>query len=445
MGMAMMALISSALMCGAGESWQAGVGRVDITPEESVWLAGYAGRDHASQGTLHPIWVKALALEDAQGQRAVVVATDILGYTKPLADRIRARLAQDLQLSPAQIILNASHTHSGPVIDESLLCIYPLDDAELAKVKKYTATLEDKVVRAVHDAFDGLQPAQLASANGVCRFAVNRRNNKEAEILSTHDFNGPVDHAVPVLRVSGPDGALRAVLFGYACHCTTLNGYEWCGDYAGFAQITLEQAHPGCTALFFAGCGADQNPLPRRTVALATQYGQELAAAVTRALCENMTTLEPALVTRYEELDLALQTPPSRDELLHIAQTGAPYMQRAAQDQLRVLDAGDQLRSSYPYPVTLWRLGQQSIAALGGEVVVDYAVFLKDLLGNDTFVMGYSNDVMGYIPSERVLQEGGYEGASAQLIYGLPSPWAPGIEQRILDTARKLAGEAAPH
>ena len=68
--------------------------------------------------------------------------------------------------------------------------------------------------------------------------------------------------------------------FGYACHPTVLDGYEWSGDYPGFAQIELEKSYPGTVAMFFQGTGADMNPLPRRTVPLAQQYGEELAAAV---------------------------------------------------------------------------------------------------------------------------------------------------------------------
>ena len=76
---------------------------------------------------------------------------------------------------------------------------------------------------------------------------------------------------MPVLKITGPDGKLRAVLFGYACHNTTLTAevYQLSGDYAGFAAAELEAKHPGATALFLMLCGADQNPSPRGTVELA--------------------------------------------------------------------------------------------------------------------------------------------------------------------------------
>lgn len=431
----------SVVSAAAGDGWMAGVARVDITPEDPLWLAGYASRDREAEGTLHPIWLKALALRDAHGHRAVLVTSDVLGWPKPSADRVRARLRERLGLEHAQVILSASHTHSGPVLDGTLLCIYPLEAPQLDAVRRYTAALEDRAVAVAEQAFAALQPAQLESAAGVARFAVNRRNNREAEILRTHDFEGPVDHAAPVLRVTGSDGAPLAVVFGYACHNTTLDSYQWCGDYAGFAQIELENAFPGCSAMFFAGCGGDQNPLPRRSVARARQYGETLASAVRCALTGGATPLEPVLRTAYREIDLPLNGPPSREELEQVAATAQGYMSRAAREQLDILDAGGALRTSYAYPVQMWRIGGQALAVLGGEVVVDYAVAIKQMLGNETFVMAYANDVMSYIPSERVLAEGGYEGDTSQLIYGMPAKWRVGIEARILDAVRAVARE----
>jgi hypothetical protein len=435
-------------VCGAAssqapeEGWQAGVASADITPAEPMWLAGYASRDHPSEGMVHPLWVKALALQDADGRRAVLVTSDILGFPKALSDRICDRLRSGLGLERADILLNSSHTHSSPVVAGSLMCMYPLDANGLRRVEEYAKTLEDAVVRVAEQAFADLKPARLFSGNGVARFAVNRRNNREAEILDTYEFKGPVDHAVPVLLVRGEDDAPRAVVCGYACHGTVLSDFVWCGDYPGFAQIELEKAYPGAVALFMAGCGADQNPLPRRSVALARQYGRELAAAAERAIEDSLKPLDPHLVTRYGETELALMPPLTREELEKIAIEGVSYMQNTAKDFLRQLDAGQALRSTYPYCLQVWRLGGQTLVALGGEVVVDYALSVKRMLGRDTFVLGYSNDLMSYIPSARVLKEGGYEGDTSQFLYGMPAKWQEDIESRILNAVRLLATDA---
>ena len=423
-------------------AWRAGVARVDITPREPMWLAGYASRDHESEGVLHPIFVKALVLQDADGHKALLITSDVLGFPKDMSDRIRDRLKERFQLERPQIILSSSHTHTGPVLGTSLWSIYPMDEAQMKRVERYSRKLEDQVVECAAQALDAMKPARMFSGNGVTRFAVNRRNNAEAAILDTHDLKGPVDHATPVLKVVDEAGVLMAVAFGYACHATVLSSYQLSGDYPGFAQIELETAHPGATAMFFAGCGADQNPLPRRSAALAQQYGRELAAAVERVLIETANELAPTLKTEYTETELLLSGPPTREQLAAIAQTATRYTQRAALGFLKQLDDGKTLRTSYLYPVQLWQLGSQTIVALGGEVVVDYAVFLKEMLGRETFVLGFSNDLMSYIPSVRVLREGGYEGATSQMEYDMPAPWAEDIEARILSATRDLAIKA---
>src|SRR5690606_18002319 len=169
----------------------------------------------------------------------------------------------DYSLSKSQIIINTSHTHSGPVLQDALLDLYPLDEQQLAKIKQYTDKLEDQVVTMVGKALASMKPASLFSENGITRFQVNRRNNIEAKLTRQTDLHGPNDYSVPVIKIIDEQGELMAVAFGYACHNTVLSDYKWSGDYAGYAQLQLEKAYPGATALFFQGCGGNQNPLPR--------------------------------------------------------------------------------------------------------------------------------------------------------------------------------------
>jgi neutral ceramidase len=436
----LIALLVVALPAGArSEGWKAGVSRTIITPKQPMWQAGYAARTHASEGTLHELWAKAVALEDADGQRAVLVTTDLLGIPKGVSDRIRAALKQSLNLSKAQIILNSSHTHSGPVLSDALADIYPLDAAEQAKVDTYTRQLETQLISLVQQAFAHLEPATLSAANGVTRFQVNRRNNREATLREQSELKGPNDYAVPVIKVANSRGAIKAVIFGYACHNTVLDLYQFSGDYAGCAQLEIEKAYPGATALFFQGAGADQNPMPRRTVPLALQFGRELSAAVERVLNEPLRPLAAQLSVAYSETYLALMPPPSNAELNKIIQQNEPYQQRWARHILAQRQAGRSFPTSYPYPVQAWRLGDQALFALGGELVVEYALAIKKRFGAEAFVLGYSNDVMAYIPSETILKEGGYEGTSSQMVYGQPGSWASGLQQQILNEVEKLA------
>lgn len=428
-------------LAAADAPWKAGLAKAAITPQAPMWMGGYAGRTGPAQGTFHDLWVRVLALEDSSGRRAVVVSTDTLGVSRIAYENITSQLKSRLGLEPAQVMLNASHTHSGPVVEQTLFDAYPLDTAELERIRNYTRFLESTVAETVEKAISNLAPARLSIGAGHATFAVNRRNNPEGEVPALREkgrLRGPFDHAVPVLAVRDENDALVGVVFAYACHNTTLDFYQWCGDYAGFAEEALEADHPGCTAMFVMGCGGDQNPLPRRTVELAQDYGRQLAGAVDRVLAGPMTDLTPTLSTQIDVIELRLGDQPTREELERIAAGEKNYHQRWAARLLGELDSGRTWPTTYPYPLQVWTLGELTWIAMAGEVVVDYAIKFKSGRPN-VWVTAYANDVMAYIPSFRVLKEGGYEGQSSMIGYGMPAHrWADDVEDRITESAARM-------
>ncbi|MBX7167305.1 MAG: neutral/alkaline non-lysosomal ceramidase N-terminal domain-containing protein [Pirellulales bacterium] len=433
----------------ADELWQAGAAKVNITPAEFMWMSGYASRDKPADGKLTDLWAKALVLVDAQQRRMCLITLDLVGIDRVLAETICGRLEDRFQLAREQVAICVSHTHSGPVVGHNLAAMYFLDVRQSQLVQNYVERLQDAIERAVGDALAALQPAQVAYGIGRSTVAVNRRNNAEAAVPALRSQGrlvGPVDYDVPVLAVRDPDGKLRAVAFGYACHATVLSGNQWSGDYPGHAQIALEAAHPDCVALFWAGCGADQNPIPRREVALAEEYGRRLAAAVDEALAGVLTPLTPHVEASLARVDVAFDTLPTRDQLVADSQGSDRYVAARAKSLLARIEAEGSLAPSYPYPVQVWRLGRQlDWILLGGEVVVDYALRLKQEFGpTRTWVAGYTNDVMAYIPSRRVLVEGGYEGGGAMVYYGQPTRWAPSVEETIVgEVHRQIEALAA--
>ena len=430
--------------------WKAGIARANITPDKPIWLAGYGGRTHPAEGKMHDLWIKVLALEDARHERAVVVTSDLLGFPKGMSDAICSELEKSQGLRRSQIMLTCSHTHSGPVLDKALFDIYPLDDSQRKLIAEYSRQLETTVVKTVSEALAHLAPATLWAGEGKCTFAANRRNNSEKAVIAARKegkpTKGPSDHSVPVLAVRSPDGNLQAAVAIYACHNTTLSGYDWSGDYAGFMQIALEQKHPKTQAMFAIGCGADQNPLPRRSVDLCEKYGKDLAQAVDAVLAKPMRPVEPSLRTSFDIVTLDFFGEPDTKKLAAQA-AKTDYAGRWAKRILREMAegkaAGKPLPKSYPYPVQVWRLGADQLwIALGGEVVVDYALSFKAQFGPTTWITGYTNDVMSYIPSARVWKEGGYE-SGAFAVYGLAAErWAADIETRITDAAKRLVAEA---
>lgn len=439
----LVALLSSTA---AAQGWRAGVAKASITPQKYMWMAGYASRTRPADSKLTELWAKAIVLEDAQKQRGVLVTLDLIGIDRELALSVRQKIADKLKLPLARVMISTSHTHSGPVVPRNLRTMYDMavENGQRKPVDDYSQTLESTILQVVDFARMRLAPCEVTYGTGTATFAVNRRNNKEPDVPRLREegkLQGPSDHDVPVLAVKNSRGELEAVVFGYACHATVLGGYAWSGDYPGYAQMELEAKHPSAVALFWAGCGGDQNPIPRRTVELAVEYGQQLAAAVDKVLAGSMQPVASRLDAKYVEIDLPLAKLPTREEFEAQANSKDRHIASRAKFYLNELDAGREIASSYPYPIGVWKLGDEiDWIFLGGEVVVDYALRLKsERREKQTWVAGYSNDVMAYIPSRRVLAEGGYEGGGAMIYYGLPTVWDETVEETIIGAVEKLS------
>jgi hypothetical protein len=376
--------------------WKAGVSTARITPNTLMWMAGYAARKQPAEGTLQELFAKALALEDEGGRRVVIVTLDLIGVLVTIRESVEKQVQEQYQLPPSALVLNASHTHCGPEYRERT--------GREEEARNYHKFLETTLVRLVGQALADLRPARLTHNHARAGFAMNRRRNyalPKEDINATKAPNpdGPVDHDVPVLCVLDAEGSQRAVLFGYACHNTTLGFYQFCGDYAGWAQEYLQADHPGMTAMFVIGCGADQNPYPRSVVELAQRHGRSLATGVEAALFANPRPLHGSLGSALEYVEL-------------------PW--------------ADKTKEKRRYPVQVLRIGNDvTLITLASEVVVDYSLRLKRELARPpamVWVAGYTNGYFGYIPSERVLAEGGYEAPA----------YAPGIEDVIVGKAKEL-------
>ncbi|MCI0700224.1 MAG: neutral/alkaline non-lysosomal ceramidase N-terminal domain-containing protein [Planctomycetia bacterium] len=423
-------------------AYKAGVATKIITPTEFMWMSGYASRTKPATGKVHDLYAKALCLEDSTGKRLVLVTTDLIGIPRPLGEQVAADVEKKYGIKRDELILSASHTHCGPVIRENLIDMYPLDKDEAAKVETYTKKLREHLVEVIGACLKDLQPVSLKHGAGKATFAMNRREPTAKGIINGRNPAGPVDHTVPVLVVEGKDAKPLAVVFGYACHNTTLSFYQWCGDYAGFAQIAIEKALPGAVAMFWTGCGADANPLPRGKIELCEKYGKELADATVNAI-KGAKPITGKFASKYEKITLKFGELPTQQQLKADLLNKNRAIVKRAERLLKQIEANGKLDDNYPhYPIQTWALGDQVLlVALGGEVVIDYLIRLKKDIptSRKLWVMAYANDVMAYIPSERVLKEGGYEADSSQIYYGMPTKWSPTIENAIVSKTKELA------
>lgn len=401
--------------------WLAGAASAIITPRTNMWMAGYAARKKPSDGTAQDLFAKALALKDTGGTTAIIVTMDLIGVLPSLRQSVESKVRDRYGISDRFLLMNASHTHCGPE--------YRTRPGREQETATYTALLEENLLAAIGKAISNMAPARLTYAHARCGFAMNRRRNYglvpgDPNAAKAPNPDGPVDHDVPVLMVEGLQTNLLAVIFGYACHNTTLSAvsmtnnvprFEFNGDYAGFAQETLEKGRPGLVAMYMAGCGADQNPYPRHFMVpyvapleFARHHGRTLAMSVEAAMASHLRQVRGPLRAAMEYITLERPQPQAKAG----GKTPPPKQERR-------------------YPIHVLRFGEVlSIVALGSEVVVDYSLRLKrELAGKSVvWVAGYSNDYGGYIPSRRILREGGYEAAD----------YTPEIEDHIVSTVHRL-------
>ena len=434
----------------AEPSWRAGVARTKITPEGSYWMGGYASRKRPSEGTLQELYAKAIAIDDADGSRVVIVTTDLLVITRDLGEAVRRRVAEKYKLPSSRLLLNCSHTHCGPEIRlyrESLHNI-PTDLAR--KMREYVKQLEEKLVKLVGEAIANQSPANLSYAESKTTFAVNRRNDRAADVprlRSEGKLVGPVDHSVPVLKVTDAEGRTMAILFGYACHNTIMSFYQTSGDYAGFAQQYIEEKHPKAVAMFVMGAGGDQNPEPRRKVEYLHQCGRALADAVETALSAPVREVAGSLRAALAEAPLEFQPHADPGTLQAQTKSSNQYERWKANFILSELDAGRRIPRQYGLPIQVVAFGDDlMMVAIGGECVVDYSLRTKRQFDRDggpaVWVAGYSNDVFGYLPTLRVLKEGGYEGGGHMVYTKFPGPFTETVENRVFETIERLVKEA---
>jgi hypothetical protein len=440
------ASIHFCLASSAFGGWQAGAAKVDITPKEPVPLAGYGGKTRMSERMEHPIWVKALALRDDSGATSVLVTADLVGLSTKMVDRIAKQAWEKQGIARERLILNYSHNHSCPVTEDVLWLYYELTPDEAKARDRYSARLYEQYDEVIGKAIANLAPADLAFEQGLAGVAVNRRRARGPD---TRRLGGQVDHDVPVITMRA-GGQLKAIVFGYSCHTTALGGLSINGDYAGFAQLELEKSHPGSVAMFVQNCGGDANPLPRirgrdiEATELAAMYGHILAEAVRQVIAGGMIALTGPIRATMAETELFLQPGLSLEELQRRVPNLTGMPKREFEHFIRQYQTLGALPDRVKYPVQVWRFGPGfTLIALTGETVVDYSLKFKAAYGwNSTWVCGYNNNLLSYVPSLRMLREGGYEGTTGMFEYGHRAPYEESVEDQITKTVDDLVKRA---
>ncbi len=426
MSLSLATLLVSLSLFGQSEVAQSvGLAKIDITPAFPVRLSGFGFRRSESEGVNQRIWAKAMAIGDKDP--AIIITVDNLGVSASLHSFLQKRL----DLSPGRLVIAASHTHTAPMLSGVCPTLFgePIPADHQVHIQQYTDLFLVQLEKLARAALSDRKKAILQWGIGTSFLAKNRRNP-----------DGPVDHDLPVMAIKSPDGKIRGVWANYACHAVTLSHNKIGGDWPGFAQQAIEDSHPGIIALFSIGCGADSNPVSGVVgdkVDLASRQGLAMAQSVEAVLQAPMKPINGSLSTNQKTIDLALGDHPSRARWIELAKK-TDAIGHHARVNISRLDKGEPLPRSVPYGITTWTFGDSlSMVFLPGEVVVDYSHRLKrELDKSKLWVTAYANDSPCYIPSERILREGGYEGGGAMVYYDLPVPFRAGLEDKILAEVR---------
>jgi hypothetical protein len=421
----------------AEPAYRVGTAKVDITPDYPIRLNGFGFRRAESEGVTQPIWAKALAVSCDDHPPVVLLAIDSLGVRMSMVDEVAAQLQKRFGIPRENVALTYSHSHTTPKVNGASDNIFsePIPDGHQEHIDRYTKELSQRLEQAAAQAIENRVPATLQWNAGKYDLSKNRRTP-----------GGPVDHDLPMLVARGQDGKPLAIYVSYACHCVTLSNNKISGDWAGFAQAEIEQRNPGCIAMISTGAGSDSNPVSGVVgdkVDVAAAQGTALAEVVTRMLGGEQKPLSGNITAQLRSIPLPLNDLPTQEQWTALAAKGGPDGYNAT-TQLARLDRGESLATSVNYPIQSFAFGKQLVIVfLAGEVCVDYSLRLKQELGADRlWVNAYSNDFCCYIPSERLVREGGYGGGAEIPYFAMPATLKAGLEQTIVDEVKRQAGPA---
>lgn len=417
-----------------------GVARIDVSPGFPVRLAGYGNRREESAVISQPLWAKALAVEGESGEVFVMLTVDNCGLPYEMRDEILVAL-KGRGVTPESLAVSFSHTHSGPcvtgVIPNNFRVGMPPEHQR--NVDRYTEALTRNLIAVATEAIDAMNPARLEWGQGKLRFATNRRERR-----------GPLDHDFPIMVVRDPDDGIRAILATYACHATAL-GPDFDavhGDWMGSAQVEIERSYPGAISLFSQGCAGENIPLRLRDLPDPVRWdemqrlAEGVAAEVRQLIDAGLKPVTGPLRGRLTSIELPLQELPTRAGWEKKATSSNPSVAYHARKNLQRLDAGVELPTHIPYYMQCWEFGDDlAMLFMAGEVLADYSLGIKKRMDSDRiWVHGYSNDAPAYIPSRRSLALGGYEAVASSLLYDLPAPFSPEIEDMIFTAAVDIIG-----
>ncbi|MCU6708821.1 neutral/alkaline non-lysosomal ceramidase N-terminal domain-containing protein [Paenibacillus sp. J5C_2022] len=420
-----------------------GTSRKEITPDVPLPLAGFSFRDGHSTGIAQPLYIRVYVLrtEDCSGrsETALLVSADIIWWCSDRIHDLLACIAERWRIAPSAVLLNATHTHSGPQTSRRFVsCLGEFDIT-------YVTYLEQQLFASIEEAFQCMEEVRIDRGIGECHIAMNRRIQVDGCTIMGPNESEPVDQEVHVIRFLTSNERVKALIVHYACHPTTSDESRISSEFPGIAMERLEKEFcPGSVAMFLQGCCGDVRPGLVKDGEFFRGDNQDVIR-IGGMLCEEVAKVleqgkfEPlelcAVSSRASVICLPLTELPDRARLLASLQEDGLIGEWSRM----LIDDDSRMAPSVPFAMNVIRIAEGlSFLAMNGEVVTAYGLYVKGMYAGQVLPVAYSNGMIGYIPTARQLEEGGYESMDSYMYFGLPATYSQEIERMIQDGIRNL-------
>lgn len=421
---------------------EAGLAVKDITPPTGFRMSGYF-YERLSTGTHDPLMAKALVLH--QGDcRAGMVVCDLIGIPFELSKHVREQAEQKLGIPAGNILIAATHTHTGPLYAGALRTYFhqqaiAREGRDPCETVDYAALLAERLLAALAEAQAALAPAALHAGTAEQEgLSFNRRFHMKD---GTVRFNpgklnpdivrpaGPVDPQVGLLLLRrSADGQPLGALTVFALHLDTVGGTEYSADFPYYLSERLQQQWgQQFVSLFANGTCGDLNHIdvshsrPQKGQEEAGRIGRTLGATVARRLPELPLVAPPDLAVRWRMVEVPLQQYTAeelawaQEAIAQVGTRGLPFLEQVR--AYKILDLHARGTQTLAMPVQVFRFGAEvALVALPGEVFVDLGLQIKRRSPFAlTMVVELAHDAPGYVPTRKAFAEGSYETVNSRV------------------------------
>lgn len=414
-----------------------GVSKTIITPESRVDLAGFGRADRKAIGAHDDLYISTMIMEQDE-KRAIIICADVLGFGDELAKNLKDNINKVYGFKEEEILLSASHTHSGPQTAPNMLEAVGVEDDQYIKFFK------DKVISSIKAALDSMNEVDVYYGKTACNIGVNRRLLLNGVINFAPNENGVRDDEMIVLKFV-KDDKVKAILYNYTCHPSTIDTDYVSADYPGKTRSVIENTFGDQVAVFFVqGCCGN---IRIRTIKDGyfragtwddVEYFGNITGKCVVDLCNSkMDKLNTSLSTKIADIKLPLEELPKKETLQKIMTSGNSHEKIWAE---KMLSKYDSLKAELPFTIQRISLNNDfSIVAMSGEVCVEYGLYAKKMsTGKTPVVSAYCNGAPGYIPTAVMLEQGGYEPEGSVIYYSMPSRFKSDVEKIVLKSIDEI-------